>query len=294
MVLAGALLLSSCTSGKSRQADGDAPKETAQTRRGSTLTIKGSDTMVILAQNWAQAFMDANPGKVIQVSGGGSGTGVAALINGTADLANASRPIKDKERKQLSKRRNAEAQEYRVALDSLAVYVPAANKIESLTIPQLKKIFRGETTNWKDVGGEDTSIVLYSRENNSGTYAYFKEHVLDNDDFAATAQTLPGTAAVINAISKDPAGIGYGGIAYAEGVRTVKVASADGEPVEPTMENATSGKYPLSRFLNIYSAGEATGIAKEYLDFVLSDDGQKIVEGVGYYPLPKEAGAAAE
>lgn len=286
--------MSACTSGKSRQADGDAPKDSAQTRRGSTLTIKGSDTMVILAQNWAQAFMDANPGKVIQVSGGGSGTGVAALINGTADLANASRPIKDKERKQLSKRRNAEAQEYRVALDSLAVYVPAANKIESLTIPQLKKIFRGETTNWKDVGGEDTSIVLYSRENNSGTYAYFKEHVLDNDDFAATAQTLPGTAAVINAISKDPAGIGYGGIAYAEGVRTVKVASADGEPVEPTMENATSGKYPLSRFLNIYSAGEATGIAKEYLDFVLSDDGQKIVEGVGYYPLPKEAGAAAE
>ncbi len=286
--------MSSCTSGKSRQADGDSPKETAQTRRGSTLTIKGSDTMVILAQNWAQAFMDANPGKVIQVSGGGSGTGVAALINGTADLANASRPIKDKERKQLSKRRGAEAHEYRVALDSLAVYVPAANKIESLTIPQLKKIFRGQTTNWKDVGGEDKSIVLYSRENNSGTYAYFKEHVLDNDDFAATAQTLPGTAAVINAISKDPAGIGYGGIAYAEGVRTVKVASADGAAVEPTMENATSGKYPLSRFLNIYSAGAATGIAKEYLDFVLSDDGQKIVEGVGYYPLPKEAGAAAE
>ena len=285
--------MSACTSGKSRQADGDAPKETAQTRRGSTLTIKGSDTMVILAQNWAEAFMKANPGKVVQVSGGGSGTGVAALINGTADLANASRPIKDKERKQLRKRRNAEAQEFRVALDSLAVYVPAANKIESLTIPQLKKIFRGQTTNWKDVGGDDREIVLYSRENNSGTYAYFKEHVLDNDDFAATAQTLPGTAAVINAISKDPAGIGYGGIAYAEGVRTVKVAAADGEPVEPTMENATSGKYPLSRFLNIYSAGEATGIAKDYLDFVLSDEGQKVVEGVGYYPLPKEASAAA-
>jgi len=293
LLLAGALLASSCTSGKTGQ-DGDGLKDSAQTRRASTLTIKGSDTMVILAQNWAQAFMKANPGKVIQVSGGGSGTGMAALINGTADLANASRPIKDKERKQLAKRRNVEAQEYRVALDSLAVYVPAANKIEALTIPQLKKIFRGQTTNWKDVGGKDMSIVLYSRENNSGTYAYFKEHVLDNDDFAATAQTLPGTAAVINAVSKDPSGIGYGGIAYAEGVRTVKVAPADGEPVEPTMENATSGKYPLSRFLNIYSAGEATGIAKDYMDFVLSNDGQKIVEGVGYYPLPKEATAAAE
>ena len=250
--------------------------------------------MVILAQNWAQAFMDANPGKVLQVSGGGSGTGLAALINGTADLANASRPIKDKERKQLMKHRGAEAQEFRVALDSLAVYVPAANKIEALTIPQLKKIYRGQTTNWKDVGGEDLPIILYSRENNSGTYAYFKEHVLDNEDFAATAQTLPGTAAVINAVSKDVGGIGYGGIAYSEGVRAVNVAAADGEPVEPTMENATSGKYPLSRFLNIYSAGEPSGIAKEYLEFVLSPKGQAVVEGVGYYPLPKEATAAAE
>ena len=290
LILGASLAVASCTSKKG----GEGSEGAAQTQASTTLTIKGSDTMVILAQNWAQAFMDANPGKVLQVSGGGSGTGMAALINGTADLANASRPIKDKERKQLAKRRGAEAQEFRVALDSLAVYVPAANKIEALSIPQLKKIFRGQVTNWKDVGGEDRPIVLYSRENNSGTYAYFKEHVLDNEDFAATAQTLPGTAAVINAVSKDVAAIGYGGIAYSEGVRTVQVAAADGEPVKPTMENATSGKYPLSRFLNIYSAGEPSGIAKEYLEFVLSDAGQKVVEGVGYYPLPKEATAAAE
>jgi phosphate transport system substrate-binding protein len=293
LLLTGTLALSACTSGKSPKSDEGAEGAT-QARTSSTLTIKGSDTMVILAQNWAQAFMDANPGKVLQISGGGSGTGMAALINGTADLANASRPIKEKERKQLTKRRGVEAQEFRVALDSLAVYVPAANAIEALTIAQLKKIFRGETTNWKEVGGEDRAIVLYSRENNSGTYAYFKEHVLDNEDFAATAQTLPGTAAVINAVSKDAGGIGYGGIAYSEGVRTVKVAPADGDPVEPTMANATSGKYPLSRFLNIYSAGEPSGIAKEYLDFVLSPKGQEVVEGVGYYPLPKEATAAAE
>jgi phosphate transport system substrate-binding protein len=277
---------SACTSSKPSEG-GDETKSASQTHRGSTLTIKGSDTMVILAQKWAQAFMDANTDKVIQVSGGGSGTGVAALINGTADLANASRSIKDKEQKQLLKRRGVEAVEFRVALDALAVYVPSANEIEALTIPQLKKIFRGQTTNWEDVGGEDMPIVIYSRENNSGTYAYFKEHVLDNEDFAATAQTLPGTAAVINAVSKDRGGIGYGGIAYAEGVRTVKVASEGSEPVEPTMENATSGKYPLSRFLHIYSAGEPVGVAKEYIDFVLSDSGQKVVEGVGYYPLPK-------
>jgi phosphate transport system substrate-binding protein len=285
LFLVAALAASGCTSDR-HGAEGDSSKGA---RARSTLTIKGSDTMVILAQKWAQAFMDANPGRVLQVSGGGSGTGVAALINGTADLANASRPIKEKEKKQLAKRRGAEAHEFRVALDSLAVYVPAANGIESLTIPQLKKIFRGQTTNWKEVGGEDKPIVLYSRENNSGTYAYFKEHVLDNEDFAATAQTLPGTSAVINAVSKDAGGIGYGGIAYAEGVRTVKVAAEGSEPVEPSMENATSGIYPLSRFLNIYSAGEPSGVAKEYLDFVLSDDGQKVVEGVGYYPLPKVA-----
>lgn len=260
---------------------------------GSSLTIKGSDTMVILAQNWAEAFMKQNPGKVIQVSGGGSGTGIAALINGTADLANASRRMKDKERKRIEERRGAEPQEFRVALDALAVYVPASNELESLTIAQLKKIFRGETKNWKEVGGEDAAIVLYSRENNSGTYAYFKEHVLDDEDFAANAQTLPGTAAVINAVAKDANGIGYGGIAYAEGVRTVKVAPKGGEPVDPSMENATSGKYPLSRYLHVYSPGEATGIAKEYLDFVLSSEGQRVVEGVGYYPLPQNAPTAA-
>jgi phosphate transport system substrate-binding protein len=262
----------------------------ARTHASSTLTIKGSDTMVILAQKWAQTFMQSNPGKVLQVSGGGTGTGIAALINGTADLANASRPITDNEEKQVLERRGVEAVRFPVALDALAVYVPASNGIESLTIPALKKIFRGHTTNWKELGGEDRPIIIYSRENNSGTYAYFKEHVLGNEDFAAAAQTLPGTAAVINAVSKDPGGIGYGGIAYGEGVRTVKVAADEGnEPVGPSMENATSGRYPLSRFLNIYSAGEPSGLAKEYLDFVLSPQGQEVVEGVGYYPLPKEA-----
>lgn len=262
--------------------------------QGQSVTIKGSDTMVILAQKWAQAFMKEHPGAVLQVSGGGSGTGVAALINGTADLANASRKMKAKERKQLQESRGVEANEFRVALDSLAVYVHASNPIQSLTIPQLKKIFRAQATNWKELGGPDSRIVLYSRENNSGTYAYFKEHVLSKQDFAPTAQTLPGTAAVINAVSKDPNGIGYGGIAYSEGVRAIKVAPEGGEPVAPSMENATSGKYPISRFLHIYSAGEPTGVAKQYLDFVISDKGQSIVEGVGYYPLPKQEAAAAE
>ena len=282
--------------GQKRDQQGAPGSDTAASsgKRGETLTIKGSDTMVILSQKWAQAFMDKNPGSVLQVSGGGSGTGVAALINGTADLANASRPMKEKEYGQVKKQRNADAVEFKVALDALAVYVHASNKLESLTVPQLKEIFQAKKTNWKDFGGPDKKIVLYSRENNSGTYAYFKEHVLKKQDFAAKAQTLPGTAAVINAISKDPNGIGYGGIAYAEGVRSIKVAAEGAEPLEPTMENATSGKYALARYLNIYSAGQPTGVAKAFLDFVLSADGQGIVEGVGYYPLPKEQAAAAE
>ncbi|MFZ1865274.1 MAG: phosphate ABC transporter substrate-binding protein [Polyangiales bacterium] len=292
LFLVAALAVSACSSRK-RSEEGGAD-ESAQAKANSTLTIKGSDTMVILAQKWAQTFMKANPGKVLQVSGGGSGTGIAALINGTADLANASRPMKEREEKQLFDRRGVKAERFPVALDALAVYVPVSNDIETLTIPQLKKIFRGQTTNWKDVGGEDRPIVIYSRENNSGTYAYFKEHVLDNEDFAPTAQTLPGTAAVINAVTKDPGGIGYGGIAYAEGVRTVNVASAEGQGVEPTMQNATTGKYPLSRFLNIYSAGKPSGLARDYLDFVLSAKGQEVVEGVGYYPLPKEAAPEAK
>jgi phosphate transport system substrate-binding protein len=286
------LTLAACSDRHKPQEPGQGAAEEAGGTGATSLTIKGSDTMVILAQNWAQAFMKKNPNKVVQVSGGGSGTGIAALINGTADLANASRQVKDKERKSIKERRGSDPQEFRVALDALAVYVPASNKVGALSIPQLKKIFRGETTNWKEVGGDDAPIVLYSRENNSGTYAYFKEHVLADEDFSATAQTLPGTAAVINAVAKDANGIGYGGIAYAEGVRTVKVAPEGGEAVEPTMENATSGKYPLSRYLHVYSPGPVSGIAKEYIDFVLSSEGQQVVQGVGYYPLPKTAPTA--
>lgn len=266
---------------------------------GNTLTIKGSDTMVILAQRWAEAFMRNNQGVTVQVSGGGSGTGIAALINGTTDLANASREIKDRERQQVQQQRGKAAHETRVALDALAVYVHRDNPIESLTLEQLKRIYRGEVDNWSDVGGPDRALVLYGRENNSGTYAYFKEHVLEEEDFAAQTQTLPGTSAVINAVSRDPNGIGYGGIAYAEGIRALKLQGESGEPVEPTMENATSGAYPLSRFLHIYSAGEPTGVAQRYIEFVLSEEGQSIIEGVGYYPMPREdqareGGEAAE
>jgi phosphate transport system substrate-binding protein len=300
LTLAASLLalgVVACSGGHGREStpsaegEGEAPAE--QPTRGGTLSVKGSDTMVILAQRWAEGFMASHEGAQVQVSGGGSGTGIASLLGGTADIANASRPMNDRERASLSSDRHAEANETRVALDALAVYVHTDNAIASLTMEQLASIYRGQVTNWSAVGGPDRPIVLYSRENNSGTYAYFKEHVLGNQDFALTAQTLPGTAAVINAVSHDVSGIGYGGIGYAEGVRTVPIVGADGAPVDPTLENATSGRYPLSRFLFMYTAGEPRGLAADFIGFVTSEEGQRLVEQAGFYPLPRDGAAAA-
>ena len=259
----------------------------ASANGSSTLTIAGSDTMVILAQRFAEAYMRAHPGTTIQVSGGGSGTGIAALVNGTTTIADASRAMKDDEKARVRTQRHVEAHETRVALDAVAVYVHTSNPLPQLTIAELARIYRGQVTNWKDVGGADRPIVLYSRENNSGTYVYFKEHVLADADFATHTQTLPGTAAVINAVSRDPGGIGYGGIAFATGVRPVALVGSAGTPVEPTLATATSGAYPLSRFLFMYTAGAPAGTAKDFLDWVTSAEGQALVEPVGYYPVPR-------
>lgn len=284
----GAVLIAACSGGH-----GDAPS--GDDREGGTLTIKGSDTMVILAQRWAEQYMRSHPGSTIQVSGGGSGTGIAALINGTTDIANASREIRASERRTIAQRRGAEPAETRVALDALAVYVHQDNPVQSLTIPQLRRIFRGEARNWSEVGGPDMPIVLYSRENNSGTYAYFKEHVLEDQDFAQSAQTLPGTAAVINAVSRDRSGIGYGGIGYAEGVKTLAVAATDGgEAIAPSMENATSGRYPLARYLHMYTVGAPSGLAAQFIEWVRTAEGQELVEATGFYPLPAEGAPRAE
>jgi phosphate transport system substrate-binding protein len=238
-------------------------------------TVKGSDTMVVLAQRWAEAWMKQQPSKKIQVTGGGSGTGIAALINGTTDVANASRGLKDAEKAKLPT-----AFETIVARDGVAIYVNTANPVESLTVAQLQGIYLGDIRNWKEVGGKDAPIVLYSRENSSGTYVFVKEHVLKNEDFAAEAQTLPGTAAVVNAVSKEKNGIGYGGGAYAKGVKELKI-----EGIAPTKEAVLSGKYPLARPLFVYTKGPPAGEVKEFIDFCLSAAGQKIVSEVGYFPV---------
>jgi len=253
------------------------------------VTIKGSDTMVILAQRWAENYMKENPDRMIQVTGGGSGVGIAALINGGTDICDATRPMKDVEKEQVKSRHGKEVKEIPVALDGVAIYVNLTSTIQSLSPAQLKGIYTGQITNWRDVGGKDGKIVPYSRENNSGTYVFFKEHVLGNADYAREIQTLPGTAAVVNAVSKDPASIGYGGIAYAEGIRAIPIRKDDtSAPVAPSLATVQSGQYPLSRNLFFYTIGEPAGDVKAFVDWVLSPEGQKICEAVGYYPIVKK------
>jgi phosphate transport system substrate-binding protein len=251
-----------------------------------TITIKGSDTMVILGQRWAETYMMEHPGIHVQVTGGGSGTGIAALINGGTDICEASRPMKDKEKEQVKTRHGKEVKEIPVALDGIGIYVHQSNGIRSLTQAQLKAIYTGKITSWKDVGGRDTKIVAYSRENNSGTYVFFKEHVLTNEDYAKEIQTLPGTAAIVNAVSKDEASIGYGGIAYTQGIRAIPVKKDDAsEAVPASLATVQSNQYPLSRNLFFYTVGEPAGESKAFIDWVLGPEGQKICEAVGYYPL---------
>jgi len=253
--------------------------------QAQAVTVKGSDTMVILAQRWAENYMKSNAGKRVQVTGGGSGIGIAALINGTTDVANASRPMKEAEKAKVRDRFNILPAEIAVARDGLAVYVQESNPIEQLTLEQLRSIYAGDVKNWKDVGGPDAPIILYSRENSSGTYVFFKDNVLKGDDFAATAQTLPGTAAVVNAVAKEKFGIGYGGAAYAKGVKEVKLLGKDGKAYLPSAENVASGAYPLSRNLFMYTRGKPAGEAKAFIDYCLSAEGQAVVTQVGYFPV---------
>src|SRR5215472_9772932 len=283
------LALVGCT----RTGDQSSPASSSSTTSATpasqtTVTVKGSDTMVILGQRWAETYMKDNPGLTIQVTGGGSGTGIAALINGQADICESSRPMKDKEKQDVQDKRGQPAVEQKVALDALAIYVNKKSPPTEISIPALAKIYTAQTTSWKDVGGPDHAIVLYGRENNSGTYGYFKEHVLQNKDFAPATQTLAGTSAVVNAVKGDQYGIGYGGIAYLEGIRALKVKKDDSTPaVAPSLETAQNGAYPISRFLYFYTAGTPTGNMKKFIDWVLGPEGQKVISDVGYYPLPK-------
>lgn len=253
-----------------------------------TLTVKGSDTMVVLGQKWAETYMSAHPEAKIQVTGGGTGTGFAALQNQTTDIANASRKIKASEIEACVKVFGKRPTEYKVALDGLSIYVNAENPLKALSLEELEGIFTGKIKNWSQVGGPNAAINVYSRENSSGTYEFFKENVLRGKDFATRAQTLQGTAQVLQAVAGDKNGIGYGGAGYGAGAKHLAVSKVKGgEAIEPNEETVLTGKYPIWRHLFIYvdPALDKADVAA-YLKWIRSDDGQKVVKDVGYFPLP--------
>lgn len=249
------------------------------------ITVKGSDTMVILAQKWAEVYMKSHPETRIQVTGGGSGTGIAALINGSTDICTSSRPMKQSEMDKLKDRYATLGVEVPCAKDGITIFLNETNPVKELTIKQLSGIFSGKIKNWKEVGGPNQDIHLYGRENSSGTYVFFKDNVV-KADYAPNCQTLPGTAAVVNAVSKDKFGIGYGGSAYAEGVKHCAVKKDDKSVgYLATAETIKSGQYPITRYLYMYLGNRPTGEIKKFIDWILGPDGQKIVNEVGYFPI---------
>lgn len=258
------------------------------------ISMRGSDTMVILNQRWAENYMAKVAGVTIQVTGGGSGTGMAALVNGITDISASSRDIRPREIEQLTSRYGHPPLEIPVAQDGVAVYVHESNPIQSLTIQQLKDIYQMRITNWRELGGADARIIVYSRENNSGTYVFFKEEVLDGEDFPPRVMTLPGTGGVVNAVSQDRNGIGYGGAAYARRIKPVSIGTEGHEPVPPTPENIASGLYPLARPLYFYLHSEPTPTQRRFIDWVLSEEGQSIVVSVGYFPIGSREEATGE
>jgi len=253
---------------------------------------KGSDTLLVLAQRWAEDFMQKHPEAQIAVSGGGSGTGIAALINKQIEMADASRPMKSQEISD-AKANGVDPVEWKVAVDGISVIVHPSNPLESLTATQLKAVYNGSYKNWQNIGGKDADIVTYGRQSNSGTSVYWQEHILKNQKYRTDMQSLNGNADIVDAVARDPNGIGYVGVAYAAARKgEVKILTIQGKAnqpaYEPTSENIASGKYPISRYLFIYTNGVPTGGIKEYLKFIIGDDGQKIAEEVEYIPLPPE------
>lgn len=265
------------------------------------ISVRGSDTMVQLAQKWAETYMEKNSNISIQVTGGGSGTGIAQLLNKTITIATSSRELKSSELEN-AKKLDVTPKEFKVALDGIALIVHPSNPIKEITLDQIKDIFSGKIKNWKELGGADEEIILYGRENSSGTYEFFKDHVLGRDkdnkqiDYATSTQVLQGTSALGEAVAQDKNGIGYGGVGYFALRKDVKILpvkkDANARAITPSQDGKVNyeaiwnGEYSISRYLYCYTNGEPQGAAKAFLDFVLSPEGQKLVEQMEYIPLP--------
>jgi len=248
--------------------------------------IKGSDTVLPLTQKEAEVYMKKNGNTSIMVTGGGSGVGISALLSGTTDIAQSSRSLKLDEKMKLNDAGKA-FKETIIAYDALAVIVNPANKVTKLTREQLEGIFTGKITNWKEVGGDDNKMVVYSRETSSGTYEFFKEHVLNKKNFATSALLMPATGAIVQSISQTKGAIGYVGLAYIEkNVKAINVSYDKGKTfVTPNVANAKSKKYPITRPLYYYYLVTTEKTISPFVKFVLSAEGQKIVLEEGYVPL---------
>jgi len=245
-----------------------------------TIVIKGSTTVLPVAQASAEMYMKSHPGVNISISGGGSGNGIKALIDGTADIGNASRFIKGKEVK-LAGEKGVYPVPHRVAMDAIIPIVHNDNPVKNLTIEQLSLIYQGKIKNWKEVGGNDLKIVVVSRDTSSGTYEVWEKLVLHKAKVSPRAQLQASNGAVVQVISKNKYAIGYIGLGYLN--KSVKRVDVNG--VEASMANALSGKYPVSRPLFMFTEGWPKGIVSDYINFVLSKDGQAIVKKEGYVPL---------
>jgi len=291
LVLAIGLTITSC----SRKDSQGSPNSEAQAR-ATTIQNKGSDTMVNLAQAWAEAYKKVDPGVSVEVSGGGSGVGIAALTKGTIDIANASRNMKPQEIEQAKKNTGKEPKEIIVGYDALAIYVHKDNPLNEITTEQIAQIYAegGNLTKWSELGitipgVKDDTIVRVSRQSSSGTYEFLREHVLKNKDYKLGSRDMNGSKEVVELVANTPTAIGYSGMGYNEPgrVKMLKVAEKAGAAsYPPSVENTLNRTYPIARSLQVYTLGEPEGGIKKYVDWMLSDAGQKIVESSGYVPVP--------
>ncbi len=275
-----------------------------KTDGNTVIRVDGSDTMVNLAQAWAEEYNRLHPEISIQVSGGGSGVGIANLINGESDFANTSRKMTDKERERAKSKLGAEPVEFVVGMDALAIYLHKENPLETISLEELAEIYGegGQTIKWSQLGIDNSAcksdeITRVSRQNNSGTYAYFREAVLGKErDYKLGSVDQSGSKDVVALVSRTPCAIGYSGMGYkTDEVKWAKVSLKKGESgVAPSVTSAKDGSYPISRPLLIFTVGQPTGVAKEYLDWIRSPAGQKVVLDLGYVPVAEVAAETME
>ncbi len=246
----------------------------------NTIRLKGSDTMVPLAQRWAEEFMQRHTGVAVYAEGGGTATGFDALIKGEIDICTASRPLRSLEARQLVERQQNLGVATLVAKDGLSIYLHPDNPVRNLSMAQVRDIYLGKIKYWREVGGSEEAIVVLSRSPNSGTYLYFQEHVLEGQAYSSHTINMPTTAAIVAEIERNPRALGYGGIAYGQQLVHCRI-----EGISPTTEAVRKDVYPIARYLYVYTIKKPEGLTKRFIDWVLSREGQRLVQEAGYIPL---------